>query len=730
MRKRLLVLGITLTLILFLHFAVSAEPEAEKKDEPKKEAAEPKSSSDLPELPEVKIDPKNKKLYEESDLIVEGRVMKIAHDLSASKDPKIPYYAKVTVTRVHKGNALIKEVILAFPDRVVIKEDGKVPEVKNCNSFEAQPEKDFSQLFFLKKDKTDQVYWAKDKDSIISEPIYKDKYDRKMRETRDWLTLLKPADVEMASPTAVIETNMGPLVFTLSKTAKFTLDNFIDLARKGFYDGMEIQRAVPNYLLQAGRPKGLGFGGPGYSLTNEKIMKKIDAPLATGGLAMATVNGTDLVNGCQFFICLEAGRDLDKSNYPIIGNANPTYWRTLFKISNMPTDDKYRPVDPIIIKSIKILEYSDWTKEQKAADEAKKAKEKELLAKLAEGKERPVAVFETSKGKIEFKFYYNIAPETVTRIVSMIEDGFYTGRQFYYVAKDKGYIETGEVIPPMYSFIWKSPTIGAEFDKNVKFDKGIVALVRPGSDINGGTTQIFFSMKRRTDWDGKYTPFGKVISSEKPLEEILDVETTGAFKPLKPLYITKAAIDWRNPADVAADEYDKIPARKRYFAVVETDLGNIEFELFKEDAPNTVENFIALANKKFYDGLIFHRIIKGEVVQGGAPVGDASDIKTIKFENNSRKHMKGTVAMARGESLDSASTQFYFSVGARPDLDKNKYTIFGQVTKGMDVVEKLNNVETTGKLGNPPFKPKKDVKMNKVYIVERDKYKTLDKISE
>jgi peptidylprolyl isomerase/peptidyl-prolyl cis-trans isomerase B (cyclophilin B) len=118
--------------------------------------------------------------------------------------------------------------------------------------------------------------------------------------------------------------------------------------------------------------------------------------------------------------------------------------------------------------------------------------------------------------------------------------------------------------------------------------------------------------------------------------------------------------------------------------------GEVRIELFPEDAPKTVESFQALARKGFYDGLTFHRIVPGFVAQGGDPKGDGTGGPgyTLKAEFNRKNHVRGTVAMARSQHPDSAGSQFYICFAPAPHLDGN-YTIFGQVVKGMEVVDAL-----------------------------------------
>jgi peptidyl-prolyl cis-trans isomerase B (cyclophilin B) len=118
--------------------------------------------------------------------------------------------------------------------------------------------------------------------------------------------------------------------------------------------------------------------------------------------------------------------------------------------------------------------------------------------------------------------------------------------------------------------------------------------------------------------------------------------------------------------------------------------GEITIEFFPADAPKTVENFVTLAKRNFYDGLTFHRVVPGFVVQGGDPKGDGTGGPgyKIKAEFNKQKHVRGTLAMARSQDPDSAGCQFYITYGPTPHLDNN-YTVFGRVTSGMELVDQI-----------------------------------------
>ncbi len=162
------------------------------------------------------------------------------------------------------------------------------------------------------------------------------------------------------------------------------------------------------------------------------------------------------------------------------------------------------------------------------------------------------------------------------------------------------------------------------------------------------------------------------------------------------------------------------------------DFGTIKAELYPDKAPNTVNNFISLANSGFYDGLIFHRVIKGFMNQGGDPdgVGTGGPGYSIKGEfsnngytNNDLKHTAGVLSMARANDPDSAGSQFFIMAEEAPHLDGD-YAAFGKVTEGMDVVEAINSVETKSN-----DKPLEDVVIESITVDTKGiNYKEPEKI--
>jgi peptidyl-prolyl cis-trans isomerase B (cyclophilin B) len=155
---------------------------------------------------------------------------------------------------------------------------------------------------------------------------------------------------------------------------------------------------------------------------------------------------------------------------------------------------------------------------------------------------------------------------------------------------------------------------------------------------------------------------------------------------------------YEKPADM------KIDAKKTYTATIDTSEGKIVAQLFPDKAPQTVNSFVFLAKEHFYDGLIFHRVIKGFMIQGGDPTGTGMGGPgyKLKAEFNDTKHVKGILSMARAQDPDSAGSQFFIMHGTSPNLD-NQYTAFGKVTEGLDVVDKIANTQTDGR--DRPVKP-------------------------
>lgn len=161
-------------------------------------------------------------------------------------------------------------------------------------------------------------------------------------------------------------------------------------------------------------------------------------------------------------------------------------------------------------------------------------------------------------------------------------------------------------------------------------------------------------------------------------------------------------------ATAACSGKETTEGRDNPVVVFSTTLGDIKIELYPDKAPVTVENFLGYVNSKFYDGTIFHRVIRGFVIQGGGFDAEMKQKQTgpqIKNEaGNGLKNTRGTISMARTSEPDSATSQFFINVADNPALDHRDetprgfgYAVFGKVIEGMDVVDKIAAVPTVNR---------------------------------
>src|SRR5262245_1419524 len=167
-------------------------------------------------------------------------------------------------------------------------------------------------------------------------------------------------------------------------------------------------------------------------------------------------------------------------------------------------------------------------------------------------------------------------------------------------------------------------------------------------------------------------------------------------------------------------------------AVIKTSEGEMVVQFWTDAAPNTIDNFKKLARQGFYDGTIFHRIVKGFMIQGGDPnskdpakensYGEGGPGYNIKAEFNDHSHDRGVISMARGPDPDSAGSQFFICLAPVPRLDR-QYTTFGKLVKGDDVLEKIGDTSVTKNSMGEPSKPTKRVVIEKIEIVPADSVK-------
>ncbi|MGV3773837.1 MAG: peptidylprolyl isomerase [Verrucomicrobiales bacterium] len=195
------------------------------------------------------------------------------------------------------------------------------------------------------------------------------------------------------------------------------------------------------------------------------------------------------------------------------------------------------------------------------------------------------------------------------------------------------------------------------------------------------------------------------------------------------LALASSAFAQETPATPKPEPAKAAAEASKEVAVLETSEGQMVVEFWPEVAPKTVENFKKLAQKDFYNGTAFHRIVKGFMIQGGDPntkdltredsYGTGDPGYKIKAEFNDRPHTRGVLSMARSRDVDSAGSQFFICLARAPHLD-GQYTAFGKVIKGDDVLGKIGDIPTTIGGNGERSKPRKRIELKSVKIVPLD----------
>src|SRR5437016_888783 len=178
--------------------------------------------------------------------------------------------------------------------------------------------------------------------------------------------------------------------------------------------------------------------------------------------------------------------------------------------------------------------------------------------------------------------------------------------------------------------------------------------------------------------------------------------------------------------EVRSEEKKPMDSKTNEVAVIKTSEGEMVVQFWTDAAPNTIENFKKLARSGFYDGTIFHRIVKGFMIQGGDPLskdpkkegsyGTGGPGYKIKAEFNDHPHARGVISMARETDPDSAGSQFFICLAPVPRLD-HQYTTFGKLIKGDDVLEKIGDTPVSRNSMGEMSKPTKRVGIEKIDIV-------------
>jgi peptidyl-prolyl cis-trans isomerase B (cyclophilin B) len=316
------------------------------------------------------------------------------------------------------------------------------------------------------------------------------------------------------------------------------------------------------------------------------------------------------------------------------------------------------------------------------------------------------AVLETSAGTIVLDLLAAAAPNHVGHFITRAKEGAYNGTTFHRVIA-MGIIQGGDPLSKDPALTEKYGTGGLgvlRFEANSeKHTRGAVAAVLvPGKRDSAGS-QFFICITDQPSLDGQYTVFARVVEGINVAQKISSVAADAKATPAERVEIKSVTI--RDRPAATAEPFSTEPAAElaAYRAAIESSMGRIVIEFFPDRAPNHVRNFLRLAQAGVYDETAFHRVARGFVIQGGhlptrkTPLDEPQQafVRNLQPEFNDTPHDKGIVSMARLDDPASANTSFFIVTARSPALD-GKYTVFGRVVEGLDVVEKIEAVPVNG----------------------------------
>jgi cyclophilin family peptidyl-prolyl cis-trans isomerase len=328
------------------------------------------------------------------------------------------------------------------------------------------------------------------------------------------------------------------------------------------------------------------------------------------------------------------------------------------------------------------------------------------------------AVVQTELGVFRLEFYPSKAPQHVNFFIGQIRAKYYDGSAFHRVFP-YSLIQGGDPLlkdPTTKKELWGTGglrLLKEEFS-DLKHERGVVSTVSiPGVKDSGGA-QFFVCIAPQPPLDGKYSAFGRVTEGMEVVEKISQAPAGEGGVLAKPIRIVGVTLDKKKTEPYIDAKPEEIKKNVR----IETTLGTFRAELRPDWAPENVRNFLKLAASQWYEGTSFHRIAKGFVIQGGAEgMRQANQshpadrwVRPVNGEFTAAvKHERGILSMARGDDPNSATTSFFIVLAPSPHLD-GKYSAFGRVIEGMEVIEAFEKEEVDGEA------PKRRLEILKVSV--------------
>jgi peptidyl-prolyl cis-trans isomerase B (cyclophilin B) len=315
------------------------------------------------------------------------------------------------------------------------------------------------------------------------------------------------------------------------------------------------------------------------------------------------------------------------------------------------------------------------------------------------------AVVNTSAGTFVIDLRPELAPNHVGYFIKLAREGAYNGTVFHRVIR-RGIIQGGDPLSkdPAKASAYGTGGLGllkSEINNERAVRGAVAAVIQPGKPDSAGA-QFFVCVTDQPALDGQYTIFGRVSEGLDVVTMISEADASPDGKPTSRIEIVSVTVRETPPPEPEPFANETPAELGAHRAVLETSAGPITIEFFADKAPGHVRNFLRLARLGVYDGMAFHRVVRGFAIQTGAvtsrgPLTEKQQkhVREVKAELNDTKHIKGIVSMAHGGNPDTAMTSFFIVTAVAPSLDE-KYTAFGRVVEGMSVVESIEQAEVSG----------------------------------
>jgi cyclophilin family peptidyl-prolyl cis-trans isomerase len=323
------------------------------------------------------------------------------------------------------------------------------------------------------------------------------------------------------------------------------------------------------------------------------------------------------------------------------------------------------------------------------------------------------AVIVTSRGTIVLQLLPEAAPNHVGYFIKLAAEGGYVGTTFHRAVR-LGIIQGGDPLSkdPAKRALYGTGGLGvlrAEMSQQPMTAGAVAAVLQPGKPDSGGA-QFFIAVTDQPALTGQYTVFARVVEGLDVVRQISEEEVDANGKLIGRVEMTSVTVRDTPPPEPVPFTKESAADLATYQAVIETTKGAITIAVLPDKASEHVRNFLRLAAAGVYDGTSFHRVVKGFVIQTGMVSTRATPltqkqqglVHTLAPEFNDTPHVAGTVSMARLDDPASASTSFFICTAPAPSLD-GKYTAFGRVVGGMDVVTAIENAPLDGEVPREPI---------------------------